>query len=130
MGMKSKMLGVRILLCIFLVFLLNLRVKAAISNTKECEKVNRDYNKCTEKAYDDYRKALDAGDDGQHDWKARKACNYAVATIQECGDILIGDCNTEEVVTAMKKNMMKDVLEQFGQVSMNGTQRSVQLQGV
>ena len=29
--------------------------------------------------------------------------------------MLIGDCNTEEVVTAMKKNMMKDVLEQFGQ---------------
>ena len=29
--------------------------------------------------------------------------------------MLIGDCNTEEVVTTMKKNMMKDVLEQFGQ---------------
>ena len=34
------------------------------------------------RAYDDYRKALDAGDDGKPDWKARKACNYAVATIQ------------------------------------------------
>ena len=34
------------------------------------------------RAYDDYKAAFEAGDDGKPDWMARKACNYMTAAVE------------------------------------------------
>jgi len=53
----------------------------------ECDKVKADYELCNNKAYEDYKKAYAAGDDGRPDWMARKSCNYVTATIERsCGE--------------------------------------------
>ena len=36
------------------------------------------------RAYDDYKAAFEAGDDGKPDWMARKACNYMTAAVEVC----------------------------------------------
>ena len=33
-------------------------------------------------AYDEYKAAYEAGDDGKPDWMARKACNYMTAAVE------------------------------------------------
>merc|ERR1712054_210358 len=63
------------------------------------------------KAYEDYKKAFQAGDDGRPDWMARKSCNYMTAAVEGCGDKLVGECNTCEEVTAMKDEQLKKVLK-------------------
>ena len=34
------------------------------------------------RAYEDYKKAFQAGDDGRPDWMARKSCNYMTAAVE------------------------------------------------
>jgi len=77
----------------------------------ECEEATDSFDECTNAAYDDYKTAFEAGDDGKPDWMARKACNYMTAAVEECGDELIGDCYSEEDVINMKDHQLKNVLE-------------------
>merc|ERR1712227_469191 len=77
----------------------------------ECEEATDSFDECTNAAYDDYKAAFEAGDDGKPDWMARKACNYMTAAVEECGDELIGDCYSEEDVINMKDHQLKNVLE-------------------
>merc|ERR1712010_336973 len=78
---------------------------------EECEEATDSFDECTNAAYDDYKTAFEAGDDGKPDWMARKACNYMTAAVEECGDELIGDCYSEEDVINMKDHQLKNVLE-------------------
>merc|ERR1711934_907864 len=77
----------------------------------ECEEATTSFDECTNAAYDVYKTAFEAGDDGKPDWMARKACNYMTAAVEECGDELIGDCYSEEDVINMKDHQLKNVLE-------------------
>merc|ERR1712010_342939 len=77
----------------------------------ECEEATDSFDECTNVAYDVYKTAFEAGDDGKPDWMARKACNYMTAAVEECGDELIGDCYSEEDVINMKDHQLKNVLE-------------------
>merc|ERR1712227_969696 len=77
----------------------------------ECEEATNSFDECTNAAYDDYKAAFEAGDDGKPDWMARKACNYMTAAVEECGDELIGDCYSEEDVINMKDHQLRNVLE-------------------
>ena len=82
------------------------------------------------RAYDDYKAAYEAGDDGKPDWMARKACNYMTAAVEvgsyfdylvfkkryisylkECGNELIGECYSEMDVIHMKDDQLRNVLE-------------------
>jgi len=78
---------------------------------RRCRKVTSDFNKCTTKAYQDYRAAMTAGDDGRPDFAARKACNYLEASVEECGNMLLGECNTAEKVAEIKDNQIRGTLK-------------------
>jgi len=78
---------------------------------RRCRKVTSDFNKCTAKAYQDYRAAMTAGDDGRPDFAARKACNYLEASVEECGNMLLGECNTAEKVAEIKDNQIRGTLK-------------------
>merc|ERR1712212_1402748 len=67
-----------------------------------CEEIRDEVQNCQTSAYEEYRAAISAGEDGRPDWMARKSCNYITATIEECTNKLVGDCATEEEVTDMK----------------------------
>merc|ERR1719356_2087664 len=92
-----------------LVFLLSFF--AATKAAEDCEKVKAEFDECAQKAYEDYKNAFQAGDDGRPDWMARKSCNYMTAAVEECGDKLVGTCNTCEEVTALKDEQLKKVLK-------------------
>merc|ERR1719356_526970 len=92
-----------------LVFLLSFF--AATKAAEDCEKVRAEFDECAQKAYEDYKNAFQAGDDGRPDWMARKSCNYMTAAVEECGDKLVGACNTCEEVTVMKDEQLKKVLQ-------------------
>ena len=69
---------------------------------------------------------MSAGDDGRPDWKARVSCNYMTAGVEvgttsillhlhllifkECANKLIGECNTEEDVTALKDTQIESII--------------------
>jgi len=78
---------------------------------EDCEEATTGFDECTNAAYDEYKAAYEAGDDGKPDWMARKACNYMTAAVEECGDELVGECYSEEDVIAMKDHQLKNVLE-------------------
>merc|ERR1712215_30108 len=84
---------------------------AAKAAKEDCDKVREEFDQCAQKAYEDYKKAFQAGDDGRPDWMARKSCNYMTAAVEECGDKLVGKCNTCEEVTTMKDEQLKKVLK-------------------
>merc|ERR1719300_862532 len=84
---------------------------ATKASNEECDKVRAEFDQCAKKAYEDYKKAFQAGDDGRPDWMARKSCNYMTAAVEGCGDKLVGECNTCEEVTAMKDEQLKKVLK-------------------
>jgi len=77
-----------------------------------CDQVLADFDACTLQAYNDYKVAFEAGDDGRPDWMARKSCNYMTAAVEDCGNKLIGECNTEEEVNANKDHQLKGILMQ------------------
>jgi len=84
---------------------------ASEAANEDCGKVTNDFNQCTKRAFEDYKKAFNAGDDGRPDWLARKSCNYMAEAIEDCGDMLVGKCNTCEEVTKMKDEQIRRVLK-------------------
>merc|ERR1711936_662128 len=82
-------------------------------DTCDRNKVKAAQDACTFQAYEDYKKAFQAGNDGRPDWMARKSCNYMVASVEDCGNLMIGDCYTKEDVTKMKDDQIVKVLEQL-----------------
>eukprot|EP00092_Neocalanus_flemingeri_P052376 GFUD01061215.1.p1 GENE.GFUD01061215.1~~GFUD01061215.1.p1 ORF type:complete len:222 (-),score=93.20 GFUD01061215.1:242-907(-) len=78
-----------------------------------CDQVFADFDACTQQSYNDYKTAFEAGDDGRPDWMARKACNYMTAAVEECGNKLVGECNSEQEVTDMKDHQLKGILMQL-----------------
>merc|ERR1719474_2503938 len=81
------------------------------ASVDECDNVRAHYNLCAKKAFEDYKNAYLAGDDGRPDWLARKSCNYMTAAVEDCGDMLVGKCHTCKEVTKMKDEQMRRVLE-------------------
>eukprot|EP00091_Calanus_sinicus_P010705 TRINITY_DN2469_c0_g1_i4.p1 TRINITY_DN2469_c0_g1~~TRINITY_DN2469_c0_g1_i4.p1 ORF type:complete len:177 (+),score=51.30 TRINITY_DN2469_c0_g1_i4:162-692(+) len=79
-------------------------------DTAACQKVHDEFVKCTQKAYADYQTDYAKGEDGKPDWAARKSCNYMTAAVEDCGNKLVGECKTEEEVTARKDEQLKNVL--------------------
>jgi len=71
-----------------------------------CKKVRLDFQACAKKAHHDYSLAMAAGDDGREAFSARKACNYITQSVDECGQMLIGECNSEEKVIEMKDSQI------------------------
>jgi len=78
-----------------------------------CDQILADFDACTLQAYNDYKTAFEAGDDGRPDWMARKSCNYMTAAVEDCGNKLIGECNSEEEVNANKDHQLKGILMQL-----------------
>merc|ERR1719347_1533815 len=56
-----------------------------------------------------------AGEDGRPDWFARKACNYLIATVEDCYGKLIGDCSTEEEINEIRDQVIPGVLQQLSE---------------
>merc|ERR1712123_194820 len=82
--------------------------------TEACEKAYEEFDKCTTKAYADYQAGYEKGDDKtKPDWQARKSCNYMTATVEDCGNKLVGECKSQEEVNAMKDEQFKTVLVQL-----------------
>jgi len=88
-------------------YVLQVEVEAATS----CGVINRKYNKCTRKAYQDYQAAVMEGQDDREDWEARKACNYLEQAVEVCGDEFLPMCNSEEKVEELKKNQIRGTLK-------------------
>merc|ERR1712215_653475 len=104
---RVKMMSSTLPLFVCLFSFLNIS-QAAVD---ECDKVRAEFDQCAKKAYEDYKNAFQAGDDGRPDWMARKSCNYMTAAVEKCGDKLVGECNTCEEVTNMKDEQLKKVLK-------------------
>merc|ERR1712123_103279 len=82
--------------------------------TEECQKAHEEFDKCTTKAYADYQAEYEKGDDKtKPDWQARKSCNYMTASVEDCGNKLVGECKSQEEVNAMKDDQLKAVLVQL-----------------
>merc|ERR1712215_580474 len=105
----------------YLVMLMILVSVSMVSSTNSRErrgtcdrnKVKAAQDACTFQAYEDYKRAFKAGNDARPDWMARKSCNYMVASVEDCGTLLIGDCYTKKEVTKMKDDQIVKVLEQL-----------------
>merc|ERR1712013_57485 len=78
-----------------------------------CDDENETWEACRLGAYEEYKEAFAAGDDGRPDWLARKSCNYMTKTIEECSEGMVGECMTEEEVNEMKDHQLKGILEQL-----------------
>ena len=64
-------------------------------------------------AYQAYKEAHNAGDDGRPDWLARKTCNYMISAIDHCSNLLLGKCYTAEEVNEMKDAQLGAILDQL-----------------
>merc|ERR1712002_54390 len=78
-----------------------------------CDDKDEELEACRLGAYEEYKEAFAAGDDGRPDWLARKSCNYMTKTIEECSEGMVGECMTEEEVHEMKDHQLKGILEQL-----------------
>eukprot|EP00091_Calanus_sinicus_P010787 TRINITY_DN24811_c0_g1_i1.p1 TRINITY_DN24811_c0_g1~~TRINITY_DN24811_c0_g1_i1.p1 ORF type:complete len:163 (-),score=38.52 TRINITY_DN24811_c0_g1_i1:109-546(-) len=78
-----------------------------------CDQVYAGFDECTEMAYENYAITFENGNDGRPDWLSRKRCNYIKAAVEDCGNKLIGDCASEEEVTAKKDHLLKKILVEF-----------------
>merc|ERR1711892_435906 len=78
-----------------------------------CEAVQAEFDTCNANAYEEYKEKFTAGDDGRPDWMARKSCNYMTASVEDCGNAMIGDCFTEEEVNKMKDGQFEGILGQL-----------------
>jgi len=98
-----------------------LRTKGEIEEEEEAPaKVEEDkscspklFEACTREAYETFNKKIQAGPDGRPDWLARKSCNYMTEAVDECGNMLVGTCNTEEEVLVMKDYQYEGILNQL-----------------
>merc|ERR1712212_1448727 len=105
-------------LCLLALFVLSTFFDNSSANTLRaerdaCEEIRDEVQNCQTGAYEEYRTAISAGEDGRPDWMARKSCNYITATIEECTNQLVGDCATEEEVNNMKDGQLEGLLEQL-----------------
>jgi len=75
-----------------------------------CRDVTARFNTCTKGAHESYVAKLE-NDDGRPNFQARKACNYLMEGVQECSDILYGECNTDQRVEEMKEFQTKSILQ-------------------
>merc|ERR1712212_528060 len=105
-------------LCLLALFVLGTFFNNSSANTLRaerdaCEEIREEVQNCQTGAYEEYRTAITAGEDGRPDWMARKSCNYITATIEECTNQLVGDCATEEEVNNMKDGQLEGLLEQL-----------------
>jgi len=73
-----------------------------------CTKLQTDFQNCAKKAHQDYAHAISEGDDGREAFHARKACNYITDSVESCGSILVGECNSEEKVREMKDQQIEN----------------------
>merc|ERR1711942_409924 len=80
-----------------------------------CDDKNEELEACRLGAYEEYKEAFAAGDDGRPDWLARKSCNYMTKTIEECSEGMVGECMTEEEVNEMKDHQLEGILEQLSE---------------
>lgn len=62
------------------------------------------------RAYERYKAAFAAGDDGRPDWFARKSCNYMTEAVEDCGSSLVGACYEEAAVAELKAAQLRRVL--------------------
>jgi len=70
---------------------------------------------CTIDAYAAYMSSISAGPDGRPDWLARMSCNYMTAAVEECGNMMVGTCNTEEEVVVLKDFQYQGILNQLAE---------------
>ena len=66
-------------------------------------------------AFTAYKSTITAGPDGRPDWLARKSCNYMTAAVEECGNMMVGACNTEEEVVVLKDLQYQGILNQLAE---------------
>merc|ERR1711942_393618 len=105
-------------LCLLALLVLSTLTTNSSANTLRverdaCDDKNEELEACRLGAYEEYKEAFAAGDDGRPDWLARKSCNYITKTIEECSEGMVGECMTEEEVNEMKDHQLKGILEQL-----------------
>jgi len=105
-------------LCLLALLVLSTLTTNSSANTLRverdaCDDKTEELEACRLGAYEEYKEAFAAGDDGRPDWLARKSCNYMTKTIEECSEGMVGECMTEEEVNEMKDHQLKGILEQL-----------------
>merc|ERR1711862_400201 len=105
-------------LCLLAVLVISTLTTNSSANTLRverdaCDDKTEELEACRLGAYEEYKEAFAAGDDGRPDWLARKSCNYVTKTIEECSEGMVGECMTEEEVNEMKDHQLKGILEQL-----------------
>merc|ERR1711875_154140 len=105
-------------LCLLAVLVISTLTTNSSANTLRverdaCDDKTEELEACRLGAYEEYKEAFAAGDDGRPDWLARKSCNYMTKTIEECSEGMVGECMTEEEVNEMKDHQLKGILEQL-----------------
>merc|ERR1711982_114920 len=118
MGAVCMSPGAMSRLCLLAVLVLSTFTTNSSANTLRverdaCDDKNEELEACRLGAYEEYKEAFTAGDDGRPDWLARKSCNYMTKTIEECSEGTVGECMTEEEVNEMKDHQLKGILEQL-----------------
>merc|ERR1712055_186353 len=89
-------------------------------DTQECTEARADFDVCAKQAYDNYRNAFAAGNDGtKPDWLARKSCTYLTESVETCGDKLVGVCGSKEDVEKQKDEQLKVALVQVKEKVLN-----------
>jgi len=107
-------------LCLFAVFVLTFFTNSISGSSLKvnkdiCEQKEEEFLLCSDSAYEEYRKAIVAGDDGRPDWMARKSCNYVTAAVEDCMNELIGECYSEEEINRKKDNQLDGKMEQLSE---------------
>ena len=64
-------------------------------------------------AFSTYKTALAGGDDGKPNWMARKSCNYVQVAVEDCTNLLLGDCYSQKEVDNMKSQQLKGILSKI-----------------
>merc|ERR1711942_263877 len=105
-------------LCLLALLVLSTLTTNSSANTLRverdaCDDKTEELEACRLGAYEEYKEAFAAGDDGRPDWLARKSCNYMTKTIEECSEGMVGECMTEEEVNEMKDHQLQGILGQL-----------------
>jgi len=93
-----------------LLVILSCSVLVTGDGAADCNKLVADMNVCNSDAFSDYKAAISAGDDGKPNWMARKSCNYMTVAVEDCTNLLLGDCYGQKEVERMKKQQLKGIL--------------------
>jgi len=75
--------------------------------------VTREHTTCLDRAYKSYKAAVEAGDDGQPHFHARKACDYLKSAVEDCGNMLVGTCYSEAEVRRQKDEQFRGIVSQM-----------------